>query len=342
MSLVIFLTLILFPAFAGAGEGGVALQRFVFERAEMGVPFRITLYAPDETSARTAADAAFARVEALNGIFSDYDSDSELSRLSQTAGAGKAVPVSSDLWRVLEASQKLAERTEGAFDITVGPLVSLWRRARRKHELPEARSLERMRNRVGYKYIQLDATARTAELTRPEMRLDLGAIAKGYAAAEALNVLRAHGLSRALAAASGDMAAGDPPPNQDGWRVEVGSLDVPGAPEPEIILVKNCGIATSGDLFQRVEIDGVRYSHIVNPHTGLGLTDHALVTIVAPDGMTADGLATAVSVLGPEAGVRLVNETAGAAAHIVRKPAEKLETIVSERWPTIPKARGSP
>lgn len=305
----------------------------------MAVPFRITLYAPDETAARAAADSAFERVEVLNSILSDYDSDSELSGLSQTSGQGRAIPVSTDLWRVLEASQKLAARTDGAFDISVGPLVNLWRRARRKHELPDAALLAHLRNRVGYKNIRLDPTSHSVELLIPEMRLDLGAIAKGYAADEALAVLRARGFPRALAAASGDMAAGDPPPDQEGWRIEVGSLDVPGAPQPEIVWVKNCGIATSGDLFQRVEIDGVRYSHIVNPRTGLGLTDHALVTVVARDGITADGLATAVSVLGPEAGVRLVNETSNAAAHIMRKPAEKLEIIVSERWATIPKAR---
>lgn len=303
----------------------------------MAVPFRITLYAPDEAAARVAADAAFERVEVLNSILSDYDSDSELSRLSQTAGQGRAVPVSTDLWRVLEASQKLATRSEGAFDISVGSIVNLWRRARRKRELPDAALLARLRNRVGYKNIRLDPASHSVELLVPEMRLDLGAIAKGYAADEALAILRARGCPRALAAASGDMAAGDPPPDQEGWRIEVASLDVPGAPEPQILLVKNCGISTSGDLFQRVEIDGVRYSHIVDPRTGLPLTDHALVTVFARDGITADGLATAVSVLGPDAGIRLVNETSNAAAHIMRKPAEKLEIILSERWATIPK-----
>ena len=135
------------------------------------------------------------------------------------------------------------------------------------------------------------------------------------------------------------MAVGDPPPGDEGWRVEVAALDGPGGPSAQILFLKNCGIATSGDVYQRLEIDGVRYSHIIDPRTGLGLTDHSLVTVVAPDCMTADGLATAVSVLGPIEGRRLIEETPGAAARIVRKPAEKIEVIESARWGAVPKVR---
>src|SRR3954464_10271522 len=120
-------------------------QRFVFEKAEMAVPFRITLYAPDADTARAAADAAFRRVEALNSILSDYDPDSELSRLGQSSGQGKRVRVSTALWRVLERSQIIAEQSDGAFDVTVGPLVNLWRRMRRKKELPTPELLAEMR-----------------------------------------------------------------------------------------------------------------------------------------------------------------------------------------------------
>jgi thiamine biosynthesis lipoprotein len=310
-------------------------QRFVYERAEMGVPFRISLYAANETVAQNAAEAAFDRVAVLNSIFSDYDSDTELSRLSQSSGQGKQVPVSSDLWRVLEKSQTLAAETDGAFDITVGPLVNLWRRSRRKHEFPPAELLAQMRARVGFKNLILDPATNTAELRLPDMRLDLGAIAKGVAADEALKVLRERGVPRALVAASGDMAVGDPPPDADGWRIEVAALDAPGAPPPEIVDLKNCGIATSGDVFQHVEIDGVRYSHIVDPRTGLGLTDHSLVTIIAHDCTTADGIATAVSVLGPKKGMAFVESQPGVAAHIVRKPNAKIEAIVSARWEKV-------
>lgn len=319
--------------------GAIAEERFVFEKAEMGLPFRITLFAADREAARSAADAAFERIAELNAVLSDYDSDSELSRLSRTSGQGKVVPVSTDLWRVLERAQALAKRTDGAFDITVGPLVNLWRRARRTKKLPSPAQRTELRKRVGFKNLHLDAAAHTAELRLPEMRLDLGAIAKGYAVDEALAVLSRRGISRALVGGSGDMAASEAPPGQPGWKIEVAAIDAAGAPPAEIIFLKNRGIATSGDVFQRVEIDGVRYSHIVDPRTGVGLTDHGLVTVVAPDCLTADSIATAVSVLGPEQGMLLIESAPGVAMHLARQPGTQIEFRESSRWPDLPRVK---
>ncbi len=313
------------------------LEKFVFEKAEMGLPFRVSFYAADAATAKAAADAAFERVAVLNGILSDYDPESELSRLSQTSGWGKVVPVSSTLWPLLVRGQALAERTGGAFDITVGPLVNLWRRARRKQEMPSAELIAEMKARVGFKNLRLDPAQRTAELLVPEMRLDMGSIGKAFAVDEALAVLRQRGLPRALVGGSGDMAAGEAPPDQPGWRVEVAPLDAPGAPPPQIVYLKNCGIATSGDVFQRVEIAGKRYSHIVDPRTGFGVTDHSLVTVIAADVATANGLSTSISVLGPKVGLPLVEETPGAAARIVRQPADRIEFVESSRWQDVPK-----
>jgi FAD:protein FMN transferase len=322
------------------GPGALAGEsRFVFEKAEMGVPFRVTLYAPDEATAKAAADAAFARVEALNRILSDYDPDSELSRLARTSGQGKAVPVSDILWHVLERSQQLAEQTDGAFDITVGPLVNLWRRARRRGELPGAELLAEMRARVGYRHVRMDHQKRTVELLQPDMRLDVGGIAKGYAADEAIAVLRARGLPRALVAASGDIVAGDPPPGEAGWRVQVAALDAPGAPPAEVLLLANRAVSTSGDAYQFVEIGGVRYSHIVDPRTGVGLTDHSLVTVIAGDGLTADGLDTAIDVLGPKRGLELLEQWPNAVARIARKPGAKVEAFESPNWRDLPKVQ---
>lgn len=308
------------------------LRRFVYERAEMGVPFRITLYAAGEELARAAAEAAFERVEVLNSILSDYENDTELNRLARSSGKGKAVPVSTDLWRVLEASQALAVKTEGAFDVTVAPLVNLWRRTRRQQELPSAELLAEMRRRVGYHQMRLDPATRSIELLTAEMRLDLGAIAKGYAVDEALVVLKARGCPAALVAASGDIAAGDPPPGQAGWRVQIAAMDAPNAPPPVTITLANSAVATSGDTFQFVQIGGVRYSHILDPRTGVGLTERIMVSVVAPYGMLADGLDTAVSVLGAERGLALVESTPGAAARIVQVREGKVEVVESTRW----------
>src|SRR6266545_5126486 len=307
-------------------------QRFEFSEPQMGVPFRIVLYAPDRATAEPVARAAFTRISKLNDILSDYDTDSELSRLSQSAGSGQTVKVGDDLWFVLRRSQALAERTGGAFDVTVGPVVSLWRKARRGKKLPDPAKLAEALKAVGYQKLRLDPRQRTAQLLAPYMRLDLGAIAKGYAVDEALKVLRARGIRRALVSGGGDMAAGNPPPGKKGWRIEVGSLDATNAPAPRFVLLANAGLATSGDLFQHVEIDGRRYSHIIDPRTGIGLSDHSLVTVIAPDAITADSLATAVSVLGPERGRRLIEGTKGAAVRIVRLPGRTIETSESSRF----------
>ncbi|HKS36166.1 MAG TPA: FAD:protein FMN transferase [Verrucomicrobiae bacterium] len=308
------------------------LQRHEFSEPQMGVPFRIVLYAADQEKATSSARAAFDRIRQLNDILSDYDDNSELSRLSKTSGQGRVIKVSDDLWRVLIQARKISEQSDGSFDVTVGPFVNLWRRARRVKSLPDPFVLAETRKAVGYGNLELVATGQTAKLLVPNMRLDLGGIAKGYAVDEALKVLRARGQSRALIAAAGDIAAGDPPPGKKGWRIEVAPLDVPNAPPARFVLLANRALSTSGDLFQHVEIDGVRYSHIVDPRSGIGLTDHSLVTVIARDGTTADALSTAVSVLGPKAGLKLIESTKGAAARIVRKPDSRIETAESSRF----------
>jgi FAD:protein FMN transferase len=316
--------------------GAQAEERFVFEKAEMAVPFRITLYAPDAASARAAADAAFARVEVLNGILSDYDPDSELSRLSRTSGEGRAVPVSTPLWQVLERSQALAVESGGAFDVTVGPLVNLWRRMRRQRTLPTAELLAEMRGRVGYQHLRLVPESRSVELLRPEMRLDVGGIAKGFAADEALAVLKARGFPRALVAASGDIVAGDAPPGEEGWRVAIESLAGREVRGP-VLLLANQAVSTSGDAYQYVEIDRVRYSHILDPRTGIGLTHRSLVTVVAADGLTADGLDTTIDILGAEEGLRLAEKHPGCAVYVQTEANGKIAVQESPEWARLRK-----
>jgi thiamine biosynthesis lipoprotein len=295
----------------------------------MGVPFKLVLYAADEAAANSASEAAFSRVAELNRILSDYDPNSELSRLSQGAPQAQGVPVSGPLWLVLERSQQLADATDGAFDVTVGPYVRLWRRARREKEMPSALRLQEARDAVGYKYLELDAENRTARLLRPRMRLDLGGIAMGYAVDEALKVLRERGISRALVDASGDIAVGDPPPGKPGWTIDVMPLSADGTPARRVVLA-NAAVTTAGDAHQHVVLDGKRYSHIVDPRTGLGMTDRVGVAVIARDCLTADSLDTAASVLGPQAGMALIENTPGAAGFIVRPrddgPPEILES----------------
>ena len=299
-------------ASAGGGSDGAATgtpRAFTFRQVQMGGEFRLKLYAADEPAANRAAAAVGRRVKALSAALSDYHPGSELNRLCDRYAVGEPERVSDDLFAVLAAARRIGAASGGAFDVTVAPLVRLWRIARRRGELPDPRDLAAARSRVGWDRYTLDPAARTVTFTAPDVRLDFGGIAKGYAADAALAVLREHGVTSALIDAGGDLRLGDPPPDSDGWRIGLASLAAPDAPPTRFVTLSNCAVATSGDAYRAVEIDGVRYSHIVDPHTGLGLTERSSVTVIAPDGTTADALASAVSVLGPERGLRLLDKS---------------------------------
>ena len=305
-------------------------ERFEFTQIQMGMPFRIVLYAPDADSANAAASAAYARIRALNAIMSDYDEESELMRLCRTAGTGRAGPVSRDLLRILSRSLELSEKSDGAFDVTVGPVVKLWRKARRTNRFPAAEELAAARELVGYQNVRIDEEAGTVELLKRGMQLDLGGIAVGYAVDDVLKRLADRGITSALVDGSGDIGVSDAPPGTPGWRIGIAPLEADKEPSRFVIL-KNAAVTTSGDAFQFVEFDGKRYSHIVDPKTGLGLIDRSSVTLIARNCTVADSYTKAIAVLGPERGLRLVDEVPGAAAIVVRAPEGKVETFESRQ-----------
>ncbi len=316
------------------------LQRFEYAAEAMAEPLRIILYAADEPTAERAAQAALDRIRQLNDILSDYDPESELRRLCDRAGTGEPVRVSEDLFRVLAAAQRWSQQTDGAFDMTVGPVVRLWRRARRTRQMPEQAAIDQARQLVGYQNVLLDPDRQTALLKKAGMRLDPGGIGAGYAIDEALRVVFKHGITRVLIDLGGDIRLGDPPPDRPGWRIGVPGLD-PKAPPKEFLLLSRCAIGTSGDAWQFVELGGRRYSHIVDPKTGMPLTERSSVTVVAPDGLTADVLGTAVSVMGPEKGIKLVDQTPGASAWMIRATENGLVTIASSRWNQLSREKPS-
>lgn len=305
----------------------------------MGTKFTIVLYAPTVELANQGFEAAFARIESLDRCLSDYDTQSELSRLSRTSPHRQPVPVEQDLLTVLMAAQEVSQLSHGAFDVTVGPLTRLWRRSRREQKLPAPERLAEARAAVGYQLLELDPPARTARLLRGNMRLDLGAIAKGYAVDEALLTLRQLGIDRAIVNASGDMAASGPPPDKAGWKVGIAPLE-PTAPPSIFGELAHQAIATSGDAFQYVEIDGVRYSHIVDPRTGLGLTQHSSVSVLAQRGIDADAWASAASVLGPEEGLAVIERQPGLEAIIVWQEGDKVVSRSTSGLPRWIKSRG--
>lgn len=321
-------TLLLASSMAAADA---PLMRFERTELQMGVQFRIVLYAPDEKAAAEAMTAAFARVRELNGILSDYDPESELSRLGKSSPHEKAVPVSDDLWRVLSQAQAISAKSEGTFDITLGPLTKLWRKSRKEKKLPADDELATARAAAGYQFVELDEKQKAVRLLKPGMRLDAGGIGKGYAAQEALAVLKQRGVTRALTAAAGDMAAGDPPPGEEGWKIGIAGLD-PAAPPVRTAILANQAISTSGDAFQYIEIDGRRYSHILDPRTGLGLTARSSVTVVAPTGGLSDPLAKVATILGPEKGFAIIESFGGRALMIRLDEKGAPEIVTSKGW----------
>lgn len=278
-----------------------APQRFEFRQIHMGVEARIVLHAADSLHAREAAAAAYARIAALDASMSDYRDDSELNRLTRQA-PGVWIPVSEPLFAVLETGLLMARLSGGAFDVTSGPLVRLWREARRTGQLPTAEALAEARARSGWHMLELDPDARAVRLAAAGMQLDLGGIAKGYAADAALRVLREHGVPRALVELGGDIAAGDPPPGRRAWEIRVG--DAGGA--PPVIHLSRAAVSTSGDAVQFLDIGGTRYSHVVDPRTGQALRDQFTATVVAPTAMLSDAIATTAGVLGPREAERFV------------------------------------
>jgi thiamine biosynthesis lipoprotein len=309
-------------------------ERWTWESVEMAAPLRIVCYHPNEQLARNAIARAVERIRELNAVFSDYEATSEVRRLCEMAGSGKRVEVSDDLWQLLELSLRISRETEGAFDVTVGPLMRLWRRARMSKEMPPAWRFEEAKRAVGYQLIRMDPATRTVELLRPGMRLDFGAVAKGYAIDAALQVLRNQGITSALVDLGGDIGLGDSPPDRPAWKVAVAPLEQ--GPAPSVFVYRNCcGIATSGDRYRFVVIDGQRYSHIVDPRTGIGVTEQSEVTVIAPNATLADMLATAVTVLGPEKGLAWIDTMPDVAALYLRLENGQTQVLSSTRWPEL-------
>ena len=265
----------------------------------MGIDARLVVYATNKQVVDRACEAAFKRIAQLDDIMSDYRPKSELMRL---CGQPKGTPVkiSDDLYRVFERAQTVSRRSGGAFDITVGPLVQLWRKARKDGKLPDSNLIEAAKKLVGYEKLTLNPKTHTATLAIDGMKLDLGGIAKGYAGDEALKVLRQNGIKSALIEMGGDLVLGDAPPKTKGWAVQV-----PNDKSKELFL-HNCAISSSGDTEQFVVINGKRYSHVVDPKTGQGLSKRVQASIIAKDGLTTDPISTALTLLDKRGRARLL------------------------------------
>lgn len=320
-------TVIVFTGLVASTPGP---QRFEAVEPHMGTLVRVTVYTRDEQTARRAFRAAFDRIGDLDRTLSDYRPDSELNLLTSTA-VGRDLPVSDDLFEVLRASQELAGATDGAFDVTQGPVIRLWREARKTGRLPDAAALQQAAARSGFRKLHVDAQRRTVRLDEPGMALDVGAIGKGYAASEALEAIGRLGVRSALVAVSGDLAFSEAPPGQRGWRIAVNAGEQPVPGVPAFLELTKAAVSTAGSSEQYLDAGGRRYSHIIDPASRMGLADDITVTVIASDGLQADGVDTAASVLGAERGLALI-ESYGVAALIVERTSAGARVRKSSRF----------
>ncbi len=276
-----------------------AQSLFEFSHPQMGTMFRILLYAPDSAKAASAAQKAFLRLDTLNLILSDYREDSEINRLCRTSGTGEYVKVSKDLWKIMQESIKGARMSDNTFDITIGPMTQLWRRMKRQKQLPSDSQISEARAKVGIDNILLNNRNQSVMLKKQGMRIDFGGIGKGYAEDEMMKVLQANGISAAMIEAGGNIVISKAPPKEKGWKVIINNKDY---------YLKNCGVSTSGDMYQFVEIDGKKYSHILDPRTGIGVVELGQITVISKDGISSDWLSKALYLMEKERARKLAKK----------------------------------
>ncbi|RKY08228.1 MAG: FAD:protein FMN transferase [Planctomycetota bacterium] len=294
-------------------------------RVVMGTFANITAVAADSKTARACVEAAFSRLERVDEVMSDYKADSQLSQINRDAFK-EPIPVDDDLFKVLEIAVEYSRQTGGAFDVTVGPEVELWRKAEETHALPPEAELAQARSKVGFEKLILEARSQTVRFEVDGMRLDLGGIAKGYAIDLAVEAMQRAGAIGGLIDVGGDVRCfGPPADDRESWLV---GLQNPTADDRLLLVLKlrDMAVATSGSYRRFAEIDGKKYSHVINPAAGSTADELISVSIVARTATAADALATAVSVLGRGKGLELIDSLAETEAFLV--PAGETDELI--------------
>jgi len=288
-----FLTVFVSLFFAG---GFAQLQRFSFTTGKMGSPFTIIMYAADSGYASHTAAQCFVLVDSLVNILSDYIDSSELNRLCARAGKS-SFHCSPVLFYLLQQSKYAYENSLGSFDITLGPVTRLWRNARKENRFPAPEIVQEKLALTGFSKIKIDTSTHSVYLSQTGMQLDLGGIGQGYIAQRVIDYLQTLHIENALVDVSGDIVCTGKPPGKNGWTVAVNLPESEHELLPKHLLISNTAVTTSGDVYQFMEHEGKRYSHIVDPATGYGITSQRNVTVMAKEGTLADWLTKACSIL---------------------------------------------
>ncbi|MGH9470345.1 MAG: FAD:protein FMN transferase [Terriglobia bacterium] len=310
--------LLLLPPLAHAAKPA----RVFKQQYAMGTVYQIVAYSESSVRASQAIDAAFREIVYLDHVMSNFDPASDLSQLDRSAHF-HAARVPPDLFRVIGDSLEYSRMSQGKFDITLAPVIDLWKAAQRSGVPPSPGQIRTAQGCVGYRKIQLIPPDRI-EFHSPCMRLDLGAIGKGYAVDRAVDVLRSYGIRSALVNAGGSTFFGlGAPPDQPGWLIHL--RDPSGRLGPEIVLKGN-SVSTS-EQWRASLIDAGSFGHIVDPATDRPEASRFAVSVAAPTGTQTDGLSLTLFMLGPEAGSRLIRNRLLDTAAIWVWPSGKSETV---------------
>ena len=300
------------------------LKRFEFTQNKMGSPFHLIFYHTDSTKAISLAKECYSIVDSLNAIFSDYTLESEVGKLSlQTTNS--RLKVSDELFAMIIQSKKAWEKSGKTFDITIGALTQFWRKTRNEKRFPSESEIKKAKQSTGFENVVIDEKSKTISFKKAGIRFDFGGIVKGYAAQRIIDYLRSKNISMALADAGGDIAMSNAPPDKNGWNISMNLPERENEFWDKKLELKNCAVATSGDVYRFTLHNGKKYSHIINPRTGYGVTSQRNVTVIAKDGAVADWLATACSILPIEKALALAAKE-NAALQIAISKNEKIST----------------
>lgn len=301
---------------------GIGAWRLTDNREANQAEFLMGTYMEIKAIGRKAPQAleqVFARLREIEERMTQNSADSEIAAVNQTAGK-EPVTVSADTFQVIEKALQYAELTDGKFDPTIQPIVRLWQIGSPQARVPSPQEIAAKLPAVNYQAVKLDATTRTVWLTQPGMGLDLGGIAKGYAADEAVAILRAHGIKKALVNLGGNLYALGTNPTSQPWRIGVQDPEDERSQFIAVIETTDETLVTSGAYERFLKVDDTVYHHILNPASGYPADSDLLsVTIVAAKSIDADALSTSVYILGREAGLRLIDSLPNIDAVVIDK-----------------------
>jgi len=323
------LAILLVPLIGCAAHAGQPASESHAYRYVMGTSIQVQAFGGDEATRRAAIDEAFAAFAEVDRLMSNYRDDSELALINRNA-AHDAVSVSEPMFGVLDAARRVSAASNGAFDITVGPLVRLWGFHDKKPHVPTAAELATVRPLIDYRHVLLDAEHRTVHFARGGVELDLGGIAKGFAVEVAAGVLRRMGLSGFIDAGGNQYLLGTPP-GKRAWTIGIKNPDVPDR-VMGVLETGEISVSTSADYYNFLVASGRKYGHILDPHTLEPSTTALSVTILSRDGTLADAMSKAAFILGPKAGLALVDSFPGMSAVIAYRKADgTVGVAVSEK-----------